>query len=342
MTVRASVIIVTYNHAADVQRSLEAVIPTLSARDDVIVVDNASCDGTPDIVAERYPRVRLIRSAENRGFGAGCNSGARAGHGEYLVFLNPDTEPRDGWLDALLNVLQSTPGAGLVTPKLQLAWQRESIDAFGHSMHVSGISTCRGWGEPLARYEHVEEVAAVSGACFAIERRVFDELKGFEERLFTYYEDDDLSLRARLAGYSCLAVPNAIVAHDHTPGFSPKKLRCLERNRLWTTLKLYSPSTLLAMLPLLLVAEILGWGLAFRYGPWHVLAKIQAWVDLLRWLPDLPPARRSVIHRIRDRDLLRLHQTRLAFSQVASSPLAKVAETLTAHGFSFGRKLASL
>jgi GT2 family glycosyltransferase len=326
---RSTTIIVTYNHGAHIERCLSTLLPTLSLDDDVIVVDNASADGTADAVAQSFPSVRLIRNAHNVGFGSACNQAARETTADYLAFLNPDTEPRLGWIDALLASLQARPDAGLATPKLLLMSNPRRIDTFGHDIHISGIATCRGWDEPAESYSEPQEVPAISGACFAVSHRRFDQLGGFDEQLFLYYEDDDLSLRARLAGNVCLAVPAAQVLHDHSPGFSPRKLRYLERNRLWTTLKVYRSRTLLRLIPTLLGAEVIGLGMACYSGPAHVAAKLLAWCDVLRWLPALPHARSTVQRSVSDADILRAHGARLRFRQVVSGPVAERAERLT-------------
>jgi GT2 family glycosyltransferase len=330
---RSSVVVVTFNHRRDIEHCLRALLPTLSPRDEVIVVDNASTDGTADFVGREFQSVRLIRRRDNPGFGAACNHAADTSEAEYLVFLNPDTEPLPGWLDQLLHTLQSDRTIGLATPKLLLRAWPDHIDAFGHEVHISGIATCRGWGQPANSHMQLEQVAAVSGACFAIPRELFLSLGGFDDQLFLYYEDDDLSLRARLAGYSCVAVPNSHVEHDHTPGFPPNKLRYLERNRLWTTLKLYRGSTLLALVPVMVGAELLAWGMAIRSGPRHVLAKLHAWWDVLSWLPSLPRARKRIDRVVPDHHLLRAHTTRLAFGQVVQGPLAHRAERLAGTAF---------
>lgn len=330
---RSSVIVVTYNHRRHIEACLRALLPTLSADDEVIVVDNASSDGTADSVATEFPSVRLMRRSDNPGFGAACNHAAQHATGEYLAFLNPDTEPLAGWLDALLGTLESVPRAGLATPKLLLRNRPELIDTFGHDVHISGIATCRGWGQPAASHPNIEEVAAISGACFVIRRAVFARLDGFDEHLFLYYEDDDLSLRARLAGYTCIAVPTARVLHDHQPGFAPSKLRYLERNRLWATLRLYRWPTLLALAPVLLGAEVLGWGMAVLSGPRHIVAKLRAYADLARWLPGLPLARRQVQRVVSDRAVLQAHRPHLPFDQVATGDLAHRAEWATSAAF---------
>jgi GT2 family glycosyltransferase len=332
---RASVIIVTYNHARDVQRCLAALLPTLGDQDELIVVDNASLDASAD-VARRHG-VRVERLQRNIGFGAACNHAARQSEADMLVFLNPDTMPLPGWLDGLLDGLRH---ADLVTAKLLHLSDPSRIDAFGNDLHISGIPTCRAWGEPSTSRTSVEDVAAVSGACFAIRRSLFEQLGGFDERLFLYYEDDDLSLRARLAGFRCIAVPHAIVLHDHRPGLSPAKLRYLERNRVWCLLKLYRWRTLASLLPVLLSAEVIAWGLAGALGPRHVLAKARAWMEVLLLLRVLACERGRVRRLVPDRDLIRLHGSWLPFRQVAAGPGAQLVERCVHVGFSAGRAFA--
>jgi GT2 family glycosyltransferase len=340
------VVVVTFNHRHVVPRCLDALRETLGPADEVIVVDNASADGTADAVATGYPWVRLLRAGHNGGYGAANNLGASVARGEYLVLLNPDTVPLPGWLEALLGGLTpAAPGQPgpevLATARLLLAGAPHRVDTFGNEVHISGITTSRGWDLPAVWGAAPEEVAAVSGACFALRRALFQRLGGFDARLFLYFEDTELSLRARLAGCRCVALPGARVLHDHRPGFSPAKLRYLERNRWWTLLKLYRWPTLLALSPVLALAEVVAWGMAARSGPGHLRAKAMAWIDLLRWLPDLPAARRQAarLRAVPDRALLRLHPTRLRFAQVAGGPAARAGERLVAFAFAGGRTL---
>jgi GT2 family glycosyltransferase len=338
---RATIVVVTFNHRGDVTRCLDALQATIGPHDEVVVVDNASSDGTASVVEAHAPWARLVRSPVNAGYGAASNRGAAVARGDYVVFLNPDTVPQPGWLAALLAPVEAAPGLPLATAKLLLARAPDTIDAFGNEVHLSGITTCHGWGQPAAAFERLEDVGAVSGACFAASRSLFQRLGGFDERLFLYFEDTDLSLRARLAGVRCVAVPGAVVWHDHRPGFAGTKLRYLERNRWWTLLKLYRWSTLAALAPVLLLSEVIAWGMAVRSGRRHVWAKARAWADLARWLPDLPAARRRVQQTrvVPDAALLRLHPTRLPFAQAAEGTLAGVGEGLAAAAFAGGRTI---
>jgi GT2 family glycosyltransferase len=327
-SVRASVIVVTYNHANVIGRCLSALVATIGDEDEILIVDNASQDATRTIVQTRYPDVRLIACSNNRGFGSGCNVGARAALGARVAFVNPDTVAQPGWLDALIRVLETEDGNALVTAKVLLQDQPERIDAFGNEVHISGITTSRRWGELAASHTEREAVNAISGACFAVQRDVFWKLGGFDERLFLYFEDTELSLRARLAGYGCLAEPQSVVLHAHQPGFSPTKLRFLERNRWWTLLKLCQWRTLRTLVPALALAEVLVWAMAFRFGPRHVAAKAAAWFDVLAWLPELHSTRAAVssLRVVSDIEVWKQHLPHLPLAQVSQNRWRQVGE----------------
>lgn len=336
----ASIVIVTFNHRAHIATCLSALLATIREGDEVLVVDNASSDGTADLVAEHFGgRVRLIRSGSNLGFAIACNLAARSSTAPYLVFLNPDTEPRAGWLDALIDVLRSIPDAGLVGPKMLQARRPDRIDTLGLNVHISAIPTSRRWGAVASGHSSLEEVGAVSGACFAIARPLFERLGGFDERIYLYLEDMDLGLRARVAGYRCFVTGSSVIGHEHPAGVSAQKFFYIERNRWWIVLKLYRWRTVVGLLPTMIVAEIVAWTFAAVSGPAHVAAKIRAWADLLRWLPALPEARRRVgrTRVMSDRALFRLHDTRLPFAQARSGRLARIGEWITTAIFGVSR-----
>jgi len=333
---RASVVVVAYNSARDLPTCLESLLPTLGPDDEAVVYDGASIDDSA-AVAARYP-VRVERAERNEGYGAANNRAARLARGRYLVFLNPDTVVEQGWLDALLAPLADGPG--LATPKIVLLDDPGRVDTCANSVHLSGITVCRGHGQPATRYADTERVLAVSGAAFAIDRATFERLGGFDERFFMYLEDTDLSLRAALAGVPCWYVGASRVRHRHVPAFGPRKLYWLERNRWLMLLKLWSPRTLVGLLPTLLLAEALTWGYALIGGPAALRARAQAyvWLALHPWLVVEARRRTQRLRRVCDAELLARCPSRLDATELVASPrLGRLAELLVRGPFALAR-----
>lgn len=339
--VRASVIIVNHNGAAHLAPCLASLAATGGDRE-IVVVDNASTDGSARQAEQAFPGIRVVYNTANEGFGHGCNLGARHARGAYLAFLNPDTVVTAGWLEALIDALERHPRAGLATARLLLKGSRERLNACGNQVHVSGLATCRGMGRPAADYAREEEVSAVSGAAFVISRKLFDDLGGFDDGFFLYLEDTDLSLRARLSGRTCLYVPAAVVEHDYALRFGPRKTYYQERNRYLMLLKTFRWPTLLVLSPTLLLAEVVTWGFVLLRERRNLSNKLRAggwilghWGRVMRGRAQAQ-ARRAV----RDRDLLALHDFRLPFEQVGDDAMTRVAHVLFDPLFYIFRQLA--
>lgn len=336
---QSSIVIVSYNSMHHLERCLSAIERAAGPVHETIVVDNASTDGSADYVAEYFPWVSLIRSSENEGFATGNNHGVAAARGEYIVALNPDTEVMPGWLDALIEPLRKKQEAaagqlpiGLTTARILMMDARETVNTCGNLPHYTGITTCLGLDRPSAAPELARrrDVPAVSGACFAARRDLWDALGGFDEDFFTYLEDTDLSLRAKLLGYRCVYVPDAVVYHRYTNQFSARKLYYLERNRMAMLLKIYRWRTLALMLPALLLAECVSWGYAVKSGPAYLRAKLDAYGSVLMAWGAIMRRRREVQARrtTGDRPLLRVLAMRLDFAQLAGADLGRLADGL--------------
>jgi len=263
----ATVVIVTYNGSAHIRACLASLLEGGVQAQRVLVVDNASSDGTVELVRREFPSVRVQPGARNVGYGAAGNQGATISQSEYLVVMNQDVVCTTDWVSRLVAALEDDPTAALATPKILIRDDPYRINACGNAPHFTGITTCRGYGYPASDFAIREEVAAVSGAAFMMRRSVFEALGGFDESFFLYLEDTDLSLRAVLAGHRCLYVPSATVLHEFEPRFSEDKLFFLERNRHMMLLKLYRWRTLLLMLPALVLTEAAVWGYAALGGP---------------------------------------------------------------------------
>ena len=216
---------------------------------EVIVVDNASSDGSADFVAEKYPQVRLVCNERNLGFAGGCNVGLRAAAGDVLVLLNQDTVVQPGWLNALASVLDD-PGVGVAGCKI-LEADGVTLSHCGGSLELVSAQTQHYGADELdeGQYDKAVDVDYVTGAAFAVRRDVLDRIGLMDERFFPgYYEDTDFCLRARKASFRIRYVPDAVVIHHVSASTRQHWVRrrfYYYRNRLLFLFKHLSPSQIL-------------------------------------------------------------------------------------------------
>ncbi len=340
----ASIIVVSYNSRKDLDRCLSSLKVTLPERCEVIVVDNASADGSAGLVAERFPWVCLVPLSHNEGFAAANNRGVELAQGRYVVALNPDTEVAPGWLTALLEPLVEVQNVrrendesseahrrpvGMTTARILMMNAPTRVNTCGNTMHLTGITLCRGIRSmsDAAELAIVSDVSAVSGACFAMPKHLWQLLGGLDTDFFTYLEDTDLSLRSRLAGYRCVYTPKSVVYHSYTGTFSARKFYYLERNRVLMLLKCLRGSTLLFLLPVLGIAEFMTWGYALRNGPAHIYSKLRAYGWLIVNARSIERKRYQVqLHRrVTDREVLAPSAWRLDMAQMAGPALGRLA-----------------
>jgi GT2 family glycosyltransferase len=327
--IRCSVIIVSYNSLADLGTCLPSLLESCSPADEVIVVDNASTDGTAAWVQQNYPSIGLIQSGENAGFGGGNNIGAQSARGDYLAFLNPDTTVDKNWLEALILALENKLHPGLVTSKILLMSDPGKINTCGNDIHISGLTLCRGANQPASDFTLPSEVSAISGAAFAMRRDLFWKLGGFDETFFLYMEDTDLSLRTRLAGREIRYVPESVVYHDYQLTFGSQKTYYQERNRYLMLLKTLEWRTLLVLLPILLLAEIVTWGYCLVWDK-NPANKLRAWAWVYQNRAEILAARQRVqaLRQTSDLALLKPHSTFLAFEQATGGLIAFIAHII--------------
>jgi N-acetylglucosaminyl-diphospho-decaprenol L-rhamnosyltransferase len=219
------VVIVSYRSRALLSRcldSLRAHPPGCPMQ--VTVVDNASGDGTAEMVGAEYPEVELIASTANQGFAAATNLGASRGRAPYLLALNPDTEVTDGALDTVLAVFEEHPEVAIAGPRLQLpdgsldhAAKRSFPTPLSALGHFTGVGRRSGATGRLAEYRapSVESgpVDAVNGAFMLIRRSAFERAGGFDEGYWMYMEDLDLSYTLAQEGSISWYEPAATVLH---------------------------------------------------------------------------------------------------------------------------------
>jgi len=222
-----SVCIVNWNTRTDLEQALTSVLDTEpSLALEVVVLDNASRDGSAEMVRSRFPGVALLRSSENLGFARGYNRAAGEAAGRHLLMLNPDTVVYAGALDKMVAFLDSHPKAGAVGPRLlnRDGTLQFSCRRFPRPMAAIFRNTVLGRLAPgnrftrgylMADWDHnaVREVDWVSGAAICIRRDTWHEVGGFDEGFFMYAEDMDWCLRAYQAGWRIYYLPEAVIVH---------------------------------------------------------------------------------------------------------------------------------
>jgi GT2 family glycosyltransferase len=284
-------VIVTFNCRDAVETGFPKLLEQLRPDDELVVVDNASEDGTGDAVARTAPRARLVRSRSNDGFAAASNQAAALATGELLLLLNPDAVPAPGFCDAIREPMLDGRGwsawMGLVTAG------GATINTSGGVIHFTGIAWAGDAGRPLSEAPTTpREIPFVSGACLALPRSEWERQGGFPGEFFMYCEDVDLSLRIRLRGGRLGIEPAARVDHDYEFAKGQAKWRMLERNRWATVIRTYPGALLALLLPALLATELALVAVSLREG-W-ARAKMLAALDTLRSLPRLLRERRSI------------------------------------------------
>jgi hypothetical protein len=208
------------------------VIPTLDARDllaralesldaqtvpvAVVVVDNASRDGTAEMVVERFPRVMLVRNDRNLGFGRAINRGVAEApaDADLLVLVNNDTVCEPDFVERLVEPF-ADPAVGMVAGVLLQQSAPGLIDSAGIELDGTLRSWDMLWNRPVAELAGAPEPVGPCGGAAAYRLDAFRELGGFDETLFAYWEDVDVALRFRLAGWTCVRAPGARALHAH-------------------------------------------------------------------------------------------------------------------------------
>ena len=224
---RASVLIVAYRTPELIDDCLKSLYAGVTDEVEVVVVDNASGDGTAEQIAANWPQVKLIVSDTNLGFARAVNLAARHATGEVLVLLNPDTVVHDDPVAELVSFLRERPEVGLAggrtlapdgTLDPRSCWGRPTV--WSTFCFAAGLSTAfkgNRFLDPEAlggwQRDDVRQVGVVTGCLLAVPRTVWDELGGFDPSFFMYGEDVDLSLRAAALGYQPSIDPKAVITH---------------------------------------------------------------------------------------------------------------------------------
>ncbi|MES2465543.1 MAG: glycosyltransferase family 2 protein [Armatimonadota bacterium] len=230
-----SVCIVNWNTKGDLQSCLQALqrYPYSEGSQEVIVVDNASSDGSAQMVRDAFPAVRLIANTTNRNYAPGTNQAMAAAAGEYLLLLNPDARITSGALDTLVGFLQEHPEAGAVAAKLvhEDGTVQRSVRGFPAPAAVlwdvlklprlfPSLGTYR---QVQFDYEKTGPAPQPMTSCLLLTRRAYEKVGPMDERFPLYFNDVDWCLRARKQGIGIWYTPDAVAIHGY--GGTTKSVR---------------------------------------------------------------------------------------------------------------------
>jgi GT2 family glycosyltransferase len=307
---KVSIIIPHWNGIDILTECLESLTLTEYDNFEIIVVDNASTDGSPDLVTLNFPQINLVENSENFGYAGGCNRGAKIANGEYLVFLNNDTIQEPNWLFPLVDFLKLNSKVAAVQPKILNYYDRTKFDYAGGAggwLDILGFPFARGrifqeLEEDKGQYDSMRPVFWTSGTAFMVRKVDFELVGGFDESFFAHQEEVDLCWKFHLVNKETWAIPSSVVYHKNAvtlPMFSLKKQYLNHRNSLQMVLSNYSLPLALYILPIRFSLEFVALSYALlRMDFNHVFGIIKS----LLWIITNPFAilkRRKHIKTIR-------------------------------------------
>lgn len=250
-----SVVIINWNGRDYLQSCLDALSKQTLRDFEAIVVDNGSTDGSIALVKNGNfsIQVRLVENGRNLGYCAANNRGFGVARGRFVAMLNNDAEPEPRWLEALVGCFEGRPDVGMAACKIVVWEDPRRIDKLGHLIYPDGQNRGRATGQiDRGQYNRLEECSWPDGCAAMFRRQVLDQIGGMDEDLFIFGDDSEMGLRARIAGWKCLYVPDAVVRH-HRGGAvavaSTRRLFLIERNRVLLALKLFPWSLLWLNVP---------------------------------------------------------------------------------------------
>ena len=249
-----SIIILNFNGKKFLETCLDSVFQSKEQNFEVIFVDNASSDGSVDLIREKFgdrANLKIVSCEKNFGYSMGNNIGARHARGKYLVFLNPDTWVEPSWIHSLIEVLDSDSSIGIAQAKLLR--DENTIDSVGGELNCYGFGRIRGQNEVNNRkYDEVNDIFYPTGAAFIIKRKKWELIGGFDPIYFVSFEDADLGWRMWDSGYRVVIAPRSVVYHKRRAitGKYPTIYRYFSlRNRIIILVKNHSLKNLIRFLP---------------------------------------------------------------------------------------------
>ncbi len=306
-----SIVVTTYNGITTISDCLDSVKKLHWRHLEVIIVDNASTDGSREEAARVLPSARFLPLSVNKGYGAGCNAGARVAYGEIIVFLNQDVIVDAGFLDIIIGLMMADKDLGICGSVI-LSWDGNRLVSTGQLFERwTGYAVDYGFGASKIDLRPLSgEVFSPNGAAFAVRKEAFERIGGFNEEFFMYFDETDLAWRARIAGLRVFCCSDASARHKIDPrrAHSAWARYYIDRNSLLSAVMNYELSSLVIFLPSSVIIRAVGilvLTLLGRRG--HARSMSRALNDFFALLPRSWKERGSVhtLRKLRDREVMR-------------------------------------
>lgn len=258
---KVSIVIPNYNGLKYIKGCMESLYRQSFQSFDIIIVDNASQDGSCEFIAENYPKEKLISLKQNYGFSKAVNEGIKTSNSQYVVLLNNDTEVDKFWLENLVNCIEKDEKIFSICSKMIRYSERNKIDDAGDEYNILGWAYKRGDGVSINKYDSDCEVFSSCAGAAIYRKAMFNEIGYFDESFFAYMEDVDISYRANICGYKNMYCSSAKVYHigSATSGskYNPFKIKLAARNNLYVVFKNMPLLQLLINLPFIILGHII-------------------------------------------------------------------------------------
>jgi GT2 family glycosyltransferase len=307
MAGKVAIVILNYNGEGFLEKFLPSVIQH-SKSHRIIVADNASTDHSIQLLERKFPEVELLLLDKNHGFAGGYNEALRQVKEEYYLLLNSDVEVTPGWIEPMLQLLESRPEVAACQPKVlsyHLPSHFEHAGAAGGFLDVLAYPFCRGrifntLEEDAGQYDEPAPIFWATGACMLLRSHIFHRLGGFDKDFFAHMEEIDLCWRIHNAGLQVYAIPQSLVYHvggGTLPKINPRKTFLNFRNNLWM---LYKNSTTAALWWKLPLRHLLDWLAAFTFlfqgkgGDF-----LAVWQAQLQFWKQLPVNKRKKVQKLK-------------------------------------------
>ena len=309
---KVTAIIVNWNDKDVIVECIQSILDQNRNKIDIIISDNGSKDDSVEFIRKRFPSIKIIENGRNLGFGSAINRGLDIAKGDYLLFLNSDLKLHSKCVEELANVLESDSNVGGTIPKILHIDQQNTINSLGVLINYTGIAYPNLLGQKNPSYQEPFESAC--GGIFMLKREVYETVGGFDEDLFLYHEDHDLSWRIRLAGWHLKVIPQAIMCHHYKFNKGILKYYSSEKNRLHILLKNMELKTLALISPALIIVEFSQWFHA-AINKWFLL-KMKSYFEILILLPSILTKRKKLklLRKVSDKEITRVYKGTLAIS----------------------------